>query len=90
MMQFYKRLYKEVDSYDDFYIEIDNYLADYGIPHILGVSLEDIKEHESDIIEFFEYYHSREAGLTKHMLVEILCYVKHLPISKEIITKLGG
>ena len=89
-MQFNKKLYKEVDSYDDFYIEADNYLADYDTPYVLGVSLEDIKEHESDIIEFFEYYHSREAGLTKHMFVEILCYVKHLPISKEIITKLGG
>ena len=89
-MQFNKRLYKEVDSYDDFYIEADNYLADYDTPYVLGVSLEDIKEPESDIIEFFEYYHSRAAGLTKHMLVEILYYVKHLPINKEIITKLGG
>ena len=89
-MQFNKRLYKVVDSYDDFYIEIDNYLADYETHHILGVSLEDIKEHELDIIEFFEYYNNTELDLTKHMLVEILYYVKHLPINKEIITKLGG
>ena len=88
MMQLNKRLYKEIDSYEDFYIEVDNYLADYDTPYVLGVSLEDIKEHESDIIAFFEYYNNREFGLAKHMLIDILYYVRHLPIYEEI-TDLG-